>query len=113
MGAIYADLVIAVLERQHEIRIRRAPGATRRHQSAPTSSSKPTMLSVAVGTTGVLAGAFATAGYARVKGWQYLVRRRPRAGGLAAAVLVGALAGIFPAQRAAPRAPVDSIRAGR
>jgi putative ABC transport system permease protein len=54
-----------------------------------------------VGAFGVGAGAAATAIYAHTKQWATVIPTLAWAGGLAAALLIGALAGLLPAIRAA------------
>ena len=103
-------MVIAVLERRQEIGVRRALGAARRHIRRQFLL-EAILLSALGGFGGLLAGALATALYADLRNWQLSLSPLAMCGGLVAAVLVGALAGIYPAQRAAMLAPVDAIRA--
>ncbi|HEX4656029.1 MAG TPA: ABC transporter permease [Streptosporangiaceae bacterium] len=58
---------------------------------------------------GVIAGAAATAAYAHAKGWATVIPPQAWAGGLAAAVIIGALAGLFPAIRAARMSPTQAL----
>jgi putative ABC transport system permease protein len=61
------------------------------------------------GAAGVLAGAAATAVYAHVRGWATVIPPQAWAGGLGAAVLIGALAGLLPAIRAARLSPTQAL----
>jgi putative ABC transport system permease protein len=101
-------MVISVLERRSEIGLRRALGATR-GQIRIQFLSEAILLSLAGGGAGVIAGAVATAGYARGHGEAVVIPTDAWAGGLAAAVLIGALAGLLPAIRAARLSPTRAL----
>ncbi len=101
-------MVIAVLERRSEIGLRRALGATR-GQIRVQFLSEAILLALAGGATGVAAGAAATAIYARVRGWQAVIPVEAWAGGLAAAVIIGALAGLLPALKASRLSPTQAL----
>jgi putative ABC transport system permease protein len=102
-------MVISVLERRAEIGLRRALGATKRHVRLQFLT-EALLLAGLGGVLGVVAGALATTGFAHERGWQTVVPPIAVIGGLAAALLVGALAGIYPAARAARLAPTDALR---
>jgi putative ABC transport system permease protein len=101
-------MVIAVLERRSEIGLRRALGATRGHIRTQFLT-EAILLGLTGGVAGVLAGAAATAIYAHHKGWATVVPAHAWAGGLAAAVVIGALAGLLPAIRAARMSPTRAL----
>jgi putative ABC transport system permease protein len=101
-------MVISVLERRSEIGLRRALGATR-GQIRIQFLAEAILLSLAGGVTGVIAGASATAAYARSHGEAVVIPPQAWAGGLAAAVIIGALAGLLPAIRAARLSPTQAL----
>jgi putative ABC transport system permease protein len=101
-------MVISVLERRSEIGLRRALGATR-GQIRAQFLAEAVLLSLAGGVIGVIAGAAATAAYARVHGETVVIPAQAWAGGLAAALLIGALAGLLPAIRAARLPPTQAL----
>ena len=101
-------MVISVLERRSEIGLRRALGATR-GQIRAQFLAEAILLSLAGGVIGVIAGAAATAAYARGHGEAAVIPPQAWAGGLAAALLIGALAGLLPAIRAARLSPTQAL----
>jgi putative ABC transport system permease protein len=101
-------MVISVLERRSEIGLRRALGATR-GQIRAQFLAEAVLLSLVGGTAGIILGAAATAIYARSHGEAVVIPADAWAGGLAAAVLIGALAGLLPAIRAARLSPTDAL----
>ena len=103
-------MVISVLERRSEIGLRRALGATR-GQIRAQFLAEAILLSLAGGAAGVAIGAVATAAYARGHGEAVLIPPEAWAGGLAAAVVIGALAGLLPAIRAARLSPTQALLA--
>lgn len=102
-------MVISVLERRSEIGLRRALGATR-GQIRTQFLAEAVLLALGGGAIGVALGALATAVYAATKGWALVIPSSAWAGGFAAAVLIGVLAGLLPAMRAARLAPADALR---
>ena len=101
-------MIISVLERRQEIGLRRALGATR-GQIRTQFLAEAILLAMAGGTVGVVAGAAATAIYAHAKGWAIVIPLDAWAGGLAAALLIGAAAGLLPAIRAARLSPTQAL----
>jgi putative ABC transport system permease protein len=59
---------------------------------------------------GAAAEALATANYAQTKGWAIVIPTLARAGGFGAALLIGAVAGLVPALRAARLSPTEALR---
>jgi putative ABC transport system permease protein len=101
-------MVISVLERRSEIGLRRALGATR-GQIRAQFLAEAILLSLAGGAAGVIVGAAATAAYAGGHGETVVIPAQAWAGGLAAAVIIGALAGLLPAIRAARLPPTQAL----
>lgn len=103
-------MVIAVIERRNEIGLRRALGATRAHIRRQFLT-EALLLSALGGLGGVLLGVAATWGYARTQDWDVVVPGLAVIGGFAAALVIGAIAGLYPAMRAARLAPTEALRA--
>ena len=102
-------MLIGVLERRSEIGLRRSLGATKGNIRTQFLS-EAILLAVVGGAVGVTAGAVSTAVYAHVKHWTTVVPTTAWAGGLAAAILIGAVAGLLPAIRAARLSPTEALR---
>jgi putative ABC transport system permease protein len=102
-------MVISVLERRPEIGLRRALGARAVHIGVQFLGES-VLLSLLGGCAGIALGAAATAGYAQAQGWILVVPVLSVGGGIAIALLLGAVAGLYPAARAARLAPAAALR---
>ena len=102
-------MLIGVLERRSEIGLRRSLGATKGH-IRNQFLAEAILLSLLGGAAGVASGALATIVYAHLKHWTAVVPTTAWAGGLTAAILIGAIAGLLPAIRAARLSPTEALR---
>ena len=102
-------MVISVLERRTEIGVRRALGATKRHIRLQFVVESALLASLG-GIGGVIIGAAITAGYANSQDWVISVPLSALALGIGAALTIGALAGLYPAARAASLDPAEAVR---
>ncbi len=102
-------MVISVLERRTEIGVRRAIGATKRHIRLQFLTEAAT-LSMLGGIGGVALGCAVTAVYARRQDVPLTIPPTVLFGGVAAALVVGAIAGLYPATRAARLDPAEALR---
>jgi putative ABC transport system permease protein len=102
-------MVIGVLERRGEIGLRRALGAARRHVAAQFLVES-LLLATLGGSAGVAAGGAITLMVAQRQQWSVQIPALAAWGGLAAALAIGAVAGLYPALRAARLAPTEALR---
>lgn len=101
-------MVIAVLERRTEIGLRRSLGA-RRGQIRLQFITESLLLGAIGGSAGAIVGSVVTAVYATSQGWPTLVPAWASLGAVGAAVVIGAVAGLYPAIRAARLSPVEAL----
>jgi len=101
-------MIISVLERRSEIGLRRALGATRGHIRTQFLS-EAVLLGLLGGAVGVALGVVSTAVYAYSKGWVMVIPTEAWAGGFVASLVIGAVAGLMPALRAARMSPTQAL----
>ena len=101
-------MVISVLERRSEIGLRRSLGATK-GQIRTQFVSESLLLSMLGGAVGALLGYLVTGTYAAIQKWLTVVPWWALAGGVVATVAIGAIAGLYPAIRAARLAPTEAL----
>lgn len=102
-------MLMSVLERRSEIGLRRALGATRAF-IALQFVAEALVLSVGGGVLGITTGSLAAAGFAASQGWTVVVPPVAVLGGLGAAIVIGGVAGLYPAIRAARVSPSEALR---
>ena len=103
-------MVISVLERRAEIGLRRSQGATRGHIRVQFFG-EALLLALLGGGVGILIGALVTAAYARLQGWPIDIPFWVAAGGMGATLIIGGIAGLYPAIRAARLSPTEALSA--
>ncbi len=101
-------MVISVLERRSEIGLRRALGAKRSH-IAGQFLTESILLATIGGIVGVALGAGITKLYASRQGWFVDIPLEALAAGIGVALLVGAIAGLYPSIRAARMDPAEAV----
>ncbi|RBQ19740.1 ABC transporter permease [Spongiactinospora rosea] len=101
-------MVISVLERRREIGLRRSLGATR-GQVRVQFMAEALLLSALGGAAGALLGAAVTVGYAYARDWPSVVPPWAIGGAVGATLVIGTLAGLYPAMRAARLSPTEAL----
>jgi putative ABC transport system permease protein len=103
-------MVISVLERRGEIGLRRALGATKRHIWSQFLAESA-LLAVLGGIGGLLLGAGATVLYAQARNEPFVIPVYALIAAPAAGLVIGAIAGLYPAMKAARLSPTEALRA--
>lgn len=104
-------MVISVLERRQEVGLRRALGASRADIRAQFLIES-LVLALLGGVVGSLLGAGVTAGYALSQGWAPALPLWAVGAGVGATVVIGAVAGLYPAVRASRLSPTEALATG-
>ncbi|MFI9834486.1 ABC transporter permease [Streptomyces sp. NPDC051913] len=103
-------MVVSVLERRREIGLRRALGASR-GQIRGQFLAESVVLSALGGGAGTVFGAAGAAGYAVSQSWPVVIPTLALVAGGAGAVVVGMVAGVYPAVRASLLPPTEALAA--
>ena len=103
-------MVISVLERRAEIGLRRALGAKRIHISAQFLAESALLAAIG-GLVGLALGAGATEVYAVAQNEPFVVPLYALVAAPLAGFAIGALAGLYPAAKAARLSPTEALRA--
>jgi putative ABC transport system permease protein len=101
-------MVISVLERRAEIGLRRSLGATR-GQVRMQFLTESLLLSALGGAGGAVLGSGVTAGYAAYQDWLTVIPVWALLGGFASTLVIGGLAGLYPAIRASRLSPTEAL----
>lgn len=101
-------MIISVPERRSEIGLRRARGATR-GRIRVQFLAEAVLLTLIDGAAGVGVGANSTATYATAKHEPVVIPALAWADAIAAAILNGAIAGLWPVLRAARISPTQAL----
>jgi putative ABC transport system permease protein len=101
-------MVISVLERRAEIGLRRSLGATR-GQVRIQFLAESLLLSALGGFGGVLLGVVVTVSYAAYQDWPSVVPAWASGGGVGATMVIGMIAGLYPAIRASRLSPTEAL----
>ena len=101
-------MVISVLERRAEIGLRRSLGATR-GQVRTQFLTESLLLSALGGIGGAVLGSGVTTAYAAYQGWLTVIPVWAVVGGILATLVIGGLAGLYPAIRASRLSPTEAL----
>jgi putative ABC transport system permease protein len=102
-------MLASVMERTHEIGIRRAVGATQRDVTVQFLA-EALLMTLSGGVAGILLGLLVSGGVSSYAGWATKVSVGAVLLGFAVSVAVGLVFGIYPAMRAARLDPIDAVR---
>ena len=103
-------MVIAVIERRSEIGLRRAIGATKFHIGIQFITES-LLLACVGGIMGIIAGMTVTTIYASTQDWYIVIPQSAIYIGIGSSILIGGVAGFYPAMRAANMSPTEALRA--
>ena len=103
-------MIISVLERRREIGLRRALGAMRRHILIQFLA-EALLLAGLGGALGCVIGVGVTYGMTAVNGWLFALPMLVVLAGLAVTIVIGAVAGLYPAIRASRTPPTAALNA--
>lgn len=101
--------LLSVTQRTREVGLRMAMGA-RKRDIAAQFVSEATMISLAGGVLGLLAGLFASSMLEGVLQWSTTISPLTMVLALVVAAALGIIAGVYPAQRAAGLDPIGALR---
>jgi putative ABC transport system permease protein len=102
-------MVISVLERRGEIGLRRALGATKRHITIQFLTESA-LLAALGSVAGLILGAGATEVYSLAKNQPFEVPLYALVAAPASGLVIGAVAGLYPAAKAARLSPTEALR---
>jgi putative ABC transport system permease protein len=102
-------MLTSVVERTHEIGIRRTVGATRNHVAAQFLTES-LLMTVTGGAIGIVLGAIVSSGITMYAGWRTYISPLAVLLAVSVSIAVGLGFGIYPALRAARLEPVDAVR---
>ncbi|MFL0575904.1 ABC transporter permease [Brevibacterium luteolum] len=101
-------MIITVMERRREIGLRRALGATRAH-IRKQFMIESVLLATYGGLAGIVLGAVCTVTVSLINGWTPTIPLIVPLLGITITIIVGAVAGVLPAMRAADTSPTAAL----